>query len=89
MGVKKIPMRMCTGCREMKPKQELIRIVKSPEGDISLDTTGKKNGRGAYVCKNIECIKKIKKQKALNRAFDTPVEQDIYDSLEKEFAKIE
>lgn len=89
MGVKKIPMRMCTGCREMKPKQELIRIVKSPEGDISLDTTGKKNGRGAYVCKNIECIKKIKKQKALNRAFDTPVEQDIYDSLEKEFAEIE
>lgn len=80
---------MCTGCREMKPKQELIRIVKSPEGDISLDTTGKKNGRGAYVCKNIECIKKIKKQKALNRAFDTPVEQDIYDSLEKEFAEIE
>lgn len=89
MGIKKIPMRMCTGCREMKPKQELIRIVKSPEGDISLDTTGKKNGRGAYVCKNIECIKKIKKQKALNRAFDTPVEQDIYDSLEKEFAEIE
>ena len=80
---------MCIGCREMKPKQELIRVVKSPEGDISLDATGKKNGRGAYVCKNIDCIKKIAKQKALSRAFGIPVEQEIYDTLQKEFAEIE
>ena len=57
MKVKKIPMRMCLGCSEMKPKRELIRVVKSAEGEISLDLTGKKNGRGAYICENIECLK--------------------------------
>ncbi|MCQ2450437.1 MAG: YlxR family protein [Clostridia bacterium] len=85
MGNKKVPMRMCIGCRDMKPKQELIRVVKSPEGDISLDLTGKKNGRGAYVCKNIECLKKIKKQKALNHTFGITVSETVYEDLEKEF----
>ena len=65
MPDKKIPLRMCIGCREMKPKKELIRVVKAPNGDISLDITGKKNGRGAYVCKDAECIKKARKIKKM------------------------
>ena len=89
MGNKKIPMRMCIGCREMKPKQELMRVVKSPQGDISLDLTGKKNGRGAYVCKNIDCIKKSAKQKALAHTFGIPVDSNVYDDLLKEFSEIE
>ncbi len=62
MSVKKTPMRMCTGCREMKPKKELIRVVKTPEGEIKLDTVGKLNGRGAYICKHAECLKRRKNQ---------------------------
>ena len=68
MSVKKIPMRMCTACREMKPKKELIRVVKTPENEIKLDLTGKLNGRGAYVCKSEECLKKAQKSGALSRA---------------------
>ena len=89
MGIKKIPMRMCIGCRQMKPKQELIRVVRSPQGDISLDPTGKKNGRGAYLCKSADCIKKASKQKALSHTFGIPVEQNVYSDLEKEFSEIE
>lgn len=89
MEKKKIPMRMCIGCREMKPKKDLIRVVKSPEGNILLDSTGKKNGRGAYVCKDINCIKKIARQKALSHAFGISVEPSVYADLEKEFSEIE
>jgi len=78
---KKIPMRQCTGCREMKPKKELIRVVKSPEGEISVDFNGKKPGRGSYICPNPECMKKAIKAKSLERAFDTAIPQEIYDSL--------
>ena len=78
---KKIPMRQCLGCREMKPKRELIRVVRSPEGEISLDFKGKASGRGAYVCPNTECLKKAIKSKALSRAFDTQIPQEIYDAL--------
>lgn len=81
---KKIPMRQCTGCREMKPKRELIRVVKSPDGDISLDFKGKKPGRGAYVCPDTECLKRVKKSKALNRAFDTVIPDEIYDELNRQ-----
>ncbi len=83
MTVKKIPMRMCTGCHEMKPKKELIRVVKTPEGEIKLDFTGKLNGRGAYICKNAECFKKAQKQNSLSRAFQTPVSLEVYAELEK------
>lgn len=69
MKTKKIPMRMCLGCGEMKPKRELIRVVKSKEGDISLDLTGKKSGRGAYICKSVECFEKARKQESLKEAF--------------------
>lgn len=81
---KKIPMRQCTGCREMKPKRELIRVVKSPEGDISLDFKGKKPGRGAYVCPDSACLKKARKSKALERAFSASIPDVIYDELERQ-----
>ncbi|MBQ2236939.1 MAG: YlxR family protein [Clostridia bacterium] len=89
MGVKKIPMRMCTGCREMKPKNELVRIVKTTDGQIRLDATGKLNGRGAYICKNAECLKKARKANALSRAFETAVSAEIYDSLEEAIESLE
>ncbi len=89
MTTKKIPMRMCIGCREMKPKRELIRVVKTPEGEIKLDTTGKLNGRGAYVCPSKECLVKIRKINALAHNFKLPIENSIYDKLEAEFEKIE
>jgi hypothetical protein len=84
MKVKKIPMRMCNGCMEMKPKKELIRVVKSPEGEVSVDLTGKKSGRGAYVCRNIECLEKAVKAKRLNRNLETNIDEAIYARLKEE-----
>lgn len=84
MKVKKIPLRMCTGCMEMKPKKELIRVVKSPEGDVSVDLTGKKSGRGAYVCKSTECLEKAFKAKRLSRNLDIPISEEIYERLKEE-----
>jgi predicted RNA-binding protein YlxR (DUF448 family) len=78
---KKIPMRQCLGCREMKPKRELIRVVRSPEGAISLDFKGKLSGRGAYICRSADCLKKAEKSRALERAFGTPIPDEIYLSL--------
>ncbi len=78
---KKIPMRQCLGCREMKPKRELIRVVRSPEGAISLDFKGKANGRGAYVCPEMACLKKAMKSKAIERAFETSIPEEIYAQL--------
>ena len=71
MKQKKIPMRQCLGCREMKPKQSLVRVVRSPEGAISLDARGKASVRGAYVCRDMECLKKARKSKALERSLET------------------
>lgn len=82
--MKKIPMRMCTGCGEMKPKRELIRVVKSPEGEIALDRTGRLPGRGAYVCPDPECLKKARKTRRLERVFSSAIPDEIYDALEKE-----
>ena len=79
---KKIPLRQCLGCREMKPKRELIRIVRSPEGGISLDFQGKKPGRGAYLCPDPGCLKKIRKSKSLERAFSLPIPDEVYDALD-------
>ena len=78
---KKIPVRQCLGCREMKPKRELIRVVRSPEGDIAPDAGGKLPGRGAYLCPSAECIKKARKSRALERALDASVPPEIYDGL--------
>ena len=79
---KKIPMRQCLGCRVMKAKRELIRVVRSPEGEISLDFRGKKPGRGAYVCPSPACLAKARKSKALERAFSTPIPPEVYEALE-------
>lgn len=88
-GVKKIPMRMCLGCGEMKPKKELIRAVKSPEGDISLDLTGKKSGRGAYICRSCECFGKARKARKFEKAFSCRISDEVYSEMEKELAENE
>ncbi len=82
--VKKIPMRQCLGCREMKPKRELLRVVRSPEGEVSLDTRGKKPGRGAYVCPNADCLKKAIKTRALSRALETEIPEEVMQRLAAE-----
>ena len=79
-------MRMCNGCGEMMAKVQLIRIVRDSEGEISLDLTGKKNGRGAYLCHNAECLKKARKNHSIDRSFGIQIPDEIYDRLEKEFA---
>lgn len=81
---KKIPMRQCLGCREMKPKPELLRVVRSPEGEVSLDTRGKKPGRGAYVCPNADCLKKAIKTRALSRALETEIPEEVMQRLAAE-----
>ena len=81
---KKIPMRQCLGCREMKPKRELLRVVRSPEGEVSLDTRGKKPGRGAYVCPNADCLKKAVKTRALSRALETEIPYEVMQRLAAE-----
>lgn len=85
MKQRKIPLRKCTGCNEMKDKREMIRIVKDNEDHFSLDFTGKKPGRGAYICKNIACLDKAEKNKGLERSFKMTVDKTIYENLRKEF----
>lgn len=84
MKIKKIPQRKCVGCGEMKPKKELIRVVRSPEGEISLDLTGKKAGRGAYVCPDKECISKAYKGHRLEKALEKQVNENVYKRLLEE-----
>ena len=78
---KKIPLRQCTGCREMKPKQELVRVVRAPEGTVSLDFKGKLPGRGAYVCRDAACLKKATRSRALERAFGAAIPAEVYAQL--------
>ena len=84
MQPRKIPMRMCTGCGEMKPKREMVRVVKSPEGEISLDLTGKKAGRGAYVCRCLDCLQQARKARRLEKAFSCRIPDEVYDKMEEE-----
>lgn len=86
MKTKKIPERMCTGCMEMKAKKELIRIVRSKEGELSVDLVGKKPGRGAYICKNIECLEKAVKTKRLEKNLEVKIDEEIYNKLREEIA---
>lgn len=86
---KKIPLRQCVGCGEMKGKKEMMRVLKTTEGPIVLDVTGKKNGRGAYLCKSAECLRKAKKNKGLERSFKMSIPDGVYADLEKEFGEIE
>lgn len=97
MRQRKIPMRMCTGCGEMKPKKELVRVVKAPQkedengnlppAEISLDLTGKKPGRGAYLCRDAECFKKARKSRRFEKAFSCKIPEEVYDKMEEEISQ--
>lgn len=87
MKPKKIPMRMCVGCREMQEKKDLIRVVRTPEGEVALDFTGKKSGRGAYVCRQTECLRRAIKQKQLERQLQTTLSEDILEKLTEEMTR--
>ncbi|MBQ7347529.1 MAG: YlxR family protein [Clostridia bacterium] len=82
--VKKIPMRQCLGCNEHKPKAELLRVVRSPEGEISLDFTGKKSGRGAYICRDVKCLRRARKSGRIGKNLDCPISDSVYDAMEQE-----
>ena len=87
MADKKIPMRKCTGCGEVKPKKELIRVLRTPEGEIKIDRTGRMNGRGAYICDSAGCLEKAVKTKGLERSLSVSIPNEVYDSLLKEMSK--
>ena len=89
MSVKKIPLRQCIGCGEMKSKKEMIRVIKTAEGEILLDDTGRKNGRGAYLCPSMECFKKAVKGRGLERSFKMAIPREVYETLEKEMEEID
>ncbi len=89
MAIRKIPQRRCIGCNTSKDKKNLIRVVKNAEGEISIDITGKKPGRGAYICNDVNCLKAARKGKKLERAFETQISEEIYDRLEQEISKHE
>jgi len=86
---KKVPLRQCVGCGEMKGKKEMMRVIKTAEEEICLDVTGKKNGRGAYVCKSRECLQMARKTKGLERSFKMNIPNEVYDTLEREFENLE
>lgn len=88
MSVKKIPLRQCIGCGEMKSKKEMIRVLKTAQEDILIDATGRKNGRGAYLCPSKECLKKAIKSKGLERSFKMAISKEIYETLEKEMEEL-
>ena len=88
MTVKKIPMRQCVGCGEMKAKKELVRVIRTPEGEVILDATGRKNGRGAYVCSNMECLNTAIKRKGLDRSLKIAIPQEVYEVLKEEMSRI-
>jgi len=84
--IRKIPLRQCLGCNEHKPKRELLRVVKSPDGEISLDFTGKKSGRGAYICHDVRCLKKARKSRRIDRSLSCTVPEEVYDRMESELS---
>ena len=86
---KKIPMRQCLGCNEHKPKKELLRVVRDPEGQVSLDFTGKKSGRGAYLCPSLRCLKKARKSRRIDRSLECAIPDEVYDRMEKELGSHE
>ena len=88
-GNKKVPMRKCVGCQEMKSKKEMIRVIRTAEGEFLLDSTGRKNGRGAYICPVKECLEKARKSKGLERSFKQSIPEEVYDALEKEMDILE
>lgn len=89
MKARKVPLRKCVGCGEQKPKKDLIRIVKNKEGELCVDFTGKANGRGAYICPNLKCLQTAQKRKALNRALECEISEEIFERLEQELKRDE
>ncbi len=87
MQTRRVPLRMCAGCGEMKPKKELVRVVRSQEGEISLDLTGKKAGRGAYICPSPDCLKKARKARRIERSFQCRIPEELYGIMEEELQK--
>ena len=87
MKPKKIPLRMCVGCRESKPKRELIRVVRAPDGTLSMDPVGKKPGRGAYICRDVACLKKVRKSGRVARSLECEITPEVYDRMEAELAE--
>ena len=85
--VKKIPMRQCMGCNEHKPKAELLRVVRDPEGGISLDFRGKKSGRGAYICHDVKCLRKARKSRRIDKNLECEIPEEVYDAMEQELEK--
>lgn len=88
MSTKKIPQRQCIGCGEMKNKREMIRVLRTPEGEFTLDATGRKNGRGAYLCRSVECFQKAVRGKGLERSFKMAIPKEVYETLEKEMERL-
>ena len=88
MSIKKVPLRQCIGCQEMKSKKEMIRVIKTAEDEIMLDATGRKNGRGAYLCPSMECLRKAVKGKGLERSFKMAIPKEVYETLEKEMEEL-
>ena len=88
MSIKKVPLRQCIGCQEMKSKKEMIRVIKTAEDEIMLDATGRKNGRGAYLCPSMECLRKAVKGKGLERSFKMAIPIEVYETLEKEMEEL-
>lgn len=89
MNVKKVPLRQCTGCGVLKSKKEMLRVIRTQEEDIILDETGKKNGRGAYICRSLECLNKAIKNKGLEKSLKISIPKEVYEQLEKELIKLE
>lgn len=87
--VKKIPMRQCLGCNEHKPKRDMLRVVRSPEGEISLDFKGKKSGRGAYICRDIKCLRRARKSRRIDRNLECEIPEAVYDAMEQELESYE
>jgi hypothetical protein len=87
--VKKVPLRKCAGCQQMKEKKDLIRVIRTPEGEIEMDTTGRRNGRGVYLCPSMDCLNRARKARALERSLGTSVSAEIYGALEEEIKNIE
>lgn len=86
---RKTPERQCLGCNEHRPKSELLRVVRTPDGEVVLDFTGKKSGRGAYICRNVSCLKKARKSKRIDRSLDVTIPEEVYDRMERELSENE
>lgn len=87
--MKKVPQRQCVGCREMRAKREMLRVIRTPEEEVVLDATGKKNGRGAYLCQSLDCLKKARKTRGLERSLKVSIPDEVYEKLEKEMEHLE